>query len=65
MTNYYHLVTAELVERFMKDESHEVQSIIWRKCLASIATRCKMLRYYQAKNSASQALPTSSLKDNY
>jgi len=56
---FYHLVysciyllfypTAEVSERFLKEVSKEQKTAVLRKCITSIATRCKTLRYNRSK----------------
>lgn len=40
---------AEVIDRFLKDLNKEQQAVVWRKCVTSIATRCKTLRYNRSK----------------
>lgn len=40
---------AEVSERFLKEASKEQKTTVLRKCITSIATRCKTLRYNRSK----------------
>jgi len=40
---------AEVSERFLKEVSKEQKTAVLRKCITSIATRCKTLRYNRSK----------------
>ena len=53
-TNYFLMflifhALAEVIDRFLKDLNKEQQVVVWRKCVTSIATRCKTLRYNRSK----------------
>ena len=37
-------ITEEIVQRFASDQPLELQEAIWKKCLYSISTKCKVLR---------------------
>lgn len=39
----------EVSERFLKEVSKEQRTAVLRKCITSIATRCKTLRYNRSK----------------
>ena len=41
---------AEVSERFLKDVNKEQKTGVLRKCITSIATRCKTLRYNRSKS---------------
>ncbi|XP_068686789.1 mucin-4-like isoform X2 [Montipora foliosa] len=43
-------IQVEVTGRFLNDLSPEQQNVVWRKCVTSIATRCKTLRYNRTKS---------------
>lgn len=45
---FFHSI-AEVSERFLKEVSKEQRTAVLRKCITSIATRCKTLRYNRSK----------------
>ncbi|XP_029186100.2 uncharacterized protein LOC114953866 isoform X1 [Acropora millepora] len=47
--NVISAIQDEVAGRFLNDLSPEQQNVVWRKCVTSIATRCKTLRYNRAR----------------